>query len=189
MIIKEKLTFEDFKMMSVLEEKFYDPSHITPPEEAYDWYKKFPYTTRVMEDKNKIIGFVDMFIINDEIFHVMKSGKFNDKNLTSEGIVDICKMTQDVYHMFLCCLVIEEQYRKTNALKVLLKEHIQFYEKFEEQGIIIDQIITDNVTESGARFSQKLGFQKQTDSDYNSVIYAMDYKKFKENFNHMKYKK
>lgn len=186
MKIKEKLTFEDFKMMSILEEKFYDCSHITPAAEAYDWYKKFPYSTRVMEDENQIIGFVDMFLITDEIFHAIKSGKFNDKNLTSEGIVDIYKVSQGTYHMFLCCLVIEEQYRKTDALKILLNEHIQFYRQLEEKGIHIDNIITDNVTDSGARFSQKLGFQKQTDSNFSSVIYLMDYKEFKENFNKLK---
>ena len=46
----EKLTFEDFEKMHSLENKFYDEEFITPAEEAYEWYVKYPYSVTVAKD-------------------------------------------------------------------------------------------------------------------------------------------
>lgn len=181
MKLKEELTIADFKEMSLLEEQFYDPSHITPYEEAFDWYEKYPYSNKVMENNGQIIGFVDMFLIHDEIFQLLKLGKFNDKELTAHDIVDIDHISEGTFSMFLCCVVIHQDFRKTDVLRHLLNAHIEFYKTIQEKGIRIDFIITDNVTERGENFSKRMGFHKVIETEFQSVVYMEKYQDFIEN--------
>lgn len=184
MKIKKNLTLEDFKKMKVLESKFYEDEFITPYEEVYDWYSKFEYSIRIVEDKGQVVGFLNLFPIKDEIFNLLKSGEFNDKYLKTDHIVDLKNLDlnkcQNGINLFLSCILIDADYRKTNALKLLLEEYAKYYSKVEER-VTINNVITDNVTESGARFSRRLGFNKVTDSNHESEVFMINFQKLKEN--------
>lgn len=184
MKIKENLTLADFKKMKVLESKFYEDEFITPYEEVYDWYSKFDFSIRIVEDKGQVVGFLNLFPINDDIFNLLKKGEFNDKYLKTSHIVNIENLNsskhQSGINLFLSCILIDADYRKTNALKLLLEEYSKYYSEVEEK-ITVNNVITDNVTESGARFSKRLGFDKIVDSNHESEVFMIDFQKFKEN--------
>jgi Acetyltransferase (GNAT) family len=175
MQIIKHFTLDDFKEMQELERKFYVDDHITPYEEAYRWYKEYPYTVRALRDNEKIIGFVNMFPIKDHIFKAIQAGTFNDRDLVLEHIINIHGALEDKVNMFLCCIVIDQDYRRTDALSMLLRENIQYYEHIQTQ---IQSIITDNVTDKGESFSKRLGFKKVTDSQFDSIIYMGNYAEF-----------
>lgn len=180
MKIKQKLTLEDFKNMKILEEKYYDEEFITPYEEVYQWYKEYNYSIRIVEDKGQVVGFLNLFPIKREIFDLLKQGDFNDKYLEKNHIVNIDSNECEEINLFLSCILIDGSYRKTNALKLLLEEYARFYSELENR-VKINCVITDNVTESGARFSRRLGFIKVKDSNHSSEVYMTTFKEFKEN--------
>lgn len=172
MRIKETLELEDFKQMELLEQRYYDEDFITPYIESYNWYKKFPFSIRAIEYCDRVVGFMNLFPVDDYIFDKILSGKYNDRFLTVDGLVDPSDFKGHELNLFLSCIVIDESVRKLGALDLLLKSYVEYYNYIEEQGINIGKIATDNVTISGERFSKKIGFNKLTDSDHGSKIYV-----------------
>lgn len=172
MKIKKKLTIADFMEMEAMEKQYYNSDYIADYKNAFDWYEKFSFTSMAIFDEGKIIGFLDLFPVKEPIVDLLKKGMYNDKNLKTEDIVDIRKIKEGQFNLFLCCIVIDKAYRKSDASKLLLKTYMNFYQSFLTQGISFDEVITDNVTVEGERFSEKLGFKKLLKSDHGSVIYC-----------------
>ncbi len=178
MEFKEKLNLDDFKAMYHLEAVYYEKIHITPYQESYRWYLAFPWSNCCLVDGDNLVGFLDMFPISENLFGQIKSGKFNDADLKTQDIVDVFSMPNSTSHMFLSCIVIHQDYRKTDALSMLLKKQVAFYKPFIEKGLQVGWIITDNVTKEGEGFSQRFGFIRETISSHDSVINISDYKGF-----------
>jgi len=164
--------------MESMEKEYYSPEFIADYNEAFDWYNRFSFTTMAIEDQGRIVGFLDLFPITRKTFDLISQGTFNDKNLTAENILDIRKTDLAPVNLFLSCIVIDKAYRKTEALKILLKAYVDYYNACISRGIIIDQIITDNVTLEGERFSAKIGFRKILDTNHSSVVYCQSYNEF-----------
>ncbi|MGL4344305.1 MAG: GNAT family N-acetyltransferase [Cellulosilyticaceae bacterium] len=172
MKVKKILDLEDFRQMYELEAMYYTQEHITPAEESYRWYQKYPYTVCALEDEGCIVAFINLLPIGEALFEEIKSGRFNDKNLEVEQILDIDQPIQEKLYMFLCCVVIHETYRGQNLLQMLIREGRKPYEAIASHVL---GIITDNVTPEGERLSQKLGMQYVTKTWFDSVIYVGDY--------------
>lgn len=176
--IKEHLTIDDFKVMMQLEKMYYNEEFIAPYNEAFKWYQTYPYTVMVVEDAGQIIGFMNLFPIKNAVVSKIKQGTFNDKYLTTNDIVNIYLPNVSCSSLFLSCVVIHENYRKSSALQLLLKTYATFYSEFE--GMRFEDVITDNVTSEGESFSNKLRFKKVCETDHNSVIYEGSFSDFVE---------
>lgn len=159
--IKSDLSLEDFKEMSALELQYYDESFVTPAEESYLWYKHASYSIRAVYDFDQLVGFMNFFPISESLFNHIKTGHYNDQNLTYKDIEALGKSK----YLFLSCIVINESYRKTNALQLLLDDYNNLY-----KGYDYEFIITDNVTEAGIRFSRKLGLTPYKKTSHNSTL-------------------
>ncbi len=197
---KTDYTIDDFIQMYELEKKYYTEDHITPYEEAYRWHLKYPWSSCALEDQGRIIGFLDLLPITESLFQEIKSGNFNDSSLSYTDICDITEITEGSVHLFLSCIVIEKEYRKTAALSMLFKHQIEFYDGYvknaemkelripddtcQPKGIPlhISHVITDNVTKEGEKFSKRLGFQKVVHTQFDSVIYVQEYNNFRQYF-------
>ncbi|MEL7656016.1 MAG: hypothetical protein AAGU75_08920 [Bacillota bacterium] len=189
MQIKEEKTMKDFIDMEELELKYYSEEHVTPHEEAYLWHLSNPKTGFVLEDNGNIIAFTDILPIKQEIFDRILSGTYNDKYLTSEDLIDINTLREgDSVNLLLSCVVVHEDYRKTDALKILLNTHLDYYREFVRKGILIDTVITSNVTEAGERFSERMGFQRIGRTEHQTVLYRTSFKQLDEKVRNMKSK-
>lgn len=175
---REQLNLNDFKAMHQLEAEYYEESHITPYQEAYRWYLAFPWSNRCLYDGDVLVGFLDLFPISEDLCSRIKRGNFNDADLKARDIVDVFSQPKQPVHLFLSCIVIHKDYRKTEALSLLLKKQVAFYRPFIENGLKVISIITDNVTQEGEGFSRRLGFERVTRSSHDSVIYSGDYGDF-----------
>lgn len=173
------MTIENFIEMEKLELKYYNEEHVTPHEEAYKWHLEFSNSDVALEDKGKIIAFMDMMPIKDLIFEQIKEGHFNDKYLTTEHIVKMENLEEgDTVNLLLSCVVVDEEYRRTDALKILLTTYLHYYLSFTKRGVNIEHIITSNVTEHGERFSEKLGFRRIGLSDHDTALYLIPFDDF-----------
>lgn len=170
--ILNEMNYEHFKIMMLLEKEYYSEEFITPVDEAYNWYKKFPNTTVAATDGERIVGFVNLFPIKKEIFELILVGKFNDQNLTLNHIESF---NSERFNMFLSCIVVKKEYRKMGLAKKLLQSAVMQYESISDR---CDWIIVDNVTEEGERFSEKYGFSFVCHSTHNSKVYIQPYKDF-----------
>lgn len=178
MYIKEHLTIDDFKSMAQLESKYYSSDFITPAEDSYDWYKFWSHSVKTLFDQGTLVGFINLFPISQNLFNDISSGSYNDKYLTYEDI-EIPVQLSTVYHLFLSCVVIDEKYRHSNALHLLLNSYIDLYDDYIKEGFHFESVITDNVTEKGVRFSSSIGLEVLCQSDHQSTICSASYESFK----------
>lgn len=177
-ISKSPRTFEECVALSKLESRYYDSSHITPPEESFEIAKRFPWSEAVLlddENEDRVIGFLDLFPVSHAFSDRLKSGSYNDCALTPEDLLDPETTPPGAYPLFLCCIVIDDAYRGQGALSLLFQHQLLVLHAFTSRGITFSEVITDNVTELGERFSLRLGFQKVCDTQFGSKIYAGSY--------------
>lgn len=175
MEILTQLTLEHFKQMEKLESKYYGEDCITPALQAYEWYVRFPYTTHAAAEEGSIVGFINLFPVTGTTFEGIMAGRFNDKFLTIENIVDITASKTEPLHMFLSCILTEPQYRGKKLTLQLLKKAAETYAPVAHR---CDVILTDNVTAEGERFSRKYGFTPVCESDHGSWVYSQSYERF-----------
>lgn len=168
------LTFAHFQQMERLEASFYSHDFITPAEEAYRWYIEHPRTTVAAFDESGLAGFVNLIPVDEELLELITTGRFNDAELTAEDIPAFSSLRKDPriresFGLFLSCIIVETRLRGTGLSKSLLREALALY---TPPANSLTRIVTDNVTDAGARFSEKLGFRFVTASDHSSRIYA-----------------
>lgn len=178
MEVRKNLGRTDFIRMHDLELKFYDESHITPYQEAYRWFLAFPWSNCSVYEEDRLAGFLDLFPVSPSVYEKIRAGTFNDADLTTEDIIDINQPPDHPVGLFLSCIVVDEDYRKSGVLKMLLEHQTDFYRHLTKEGLRVDRIITDNVTRSGELFSEKMGFTRIGETDHDSVIYEMDFNEF-----------
>ena len=168
--ILPKLTPQHFYEMEALELQFYDAEFITPPEESWRWYKKYPNTTIAAEAENRIVGFVNLFPVRPDIYAELKAGRFNDHFMELDDVADTSSLP---LHMFLCCVVIDKDYQRRGIAHQLLHAAAMPY-----VGLPCIGIITDNVTTDGQKLSERYGFSFICNSDHDSRIYEQDWESF-----------
>ncbi|MGL4374232.1 MAG: hypothetical protein ACRCS6_10635 [Turicibacter sp.] len=179
MNLKQTLTLNDFHSMFELEKLYYDAEHITPADQSYLWYKMRPHSIMAVEDDYQIVGFMCLFPIPEHIVSAISQGMYNDADMTYEDIMG----EQDLqigqsYTLFLSCIVIHSEYRKTLALSLLLNEYKTYYQSLTDKGILFDHVLSDNITQAGLRFSKRMGLSPLIQSDHDSTIVKGSYQKF-----------
>ncbi len=186
MNIKNELVIDDFIYMEQMEKKYYSEEYITPYEEAYRWYLSNPSGGAVLEDDGVIVGFTDVLPVKQEIFDQTVNGTFNDRNLTAEALISMEELREgDSVNLLFSCVLVEKEYRKTDALRMLLDATMDYYRGFAEKGICIDSIAASNVTEAGVRFSERMGFERIGSSDHQTALFRTSFREFDERVRRM----
>jgi len=189
MNIKKAKTPDDFKYMEQLELKYYSEEHVTPHKEAYLLHLSNPETGFVLEDGGRIAAFTDILPVKQGVYEGILQGVFNDKFLTADDLVDMEALREgDSINLLLSCVVVDDDYRETDALKMLLTAHLGYYRGFAERGIQIGSVVTSNVTKDGERFSERMGFERIGESEHHTAIYRIGFHQLIENVKKMKSK-
>ena len=165
-----QLTEQHFYDMEALELQFYDAEFITPPEESLRWYGHHPHSTVAAECDGRLIGFVNLFPVQPEVYTALREGSFNDHFMELEHVAPL---TTTPLHMFLCCVVVDKDYQRRGIARQLLRTAVQPY-----IGLPCLSVITDNVTPDGERLSKRLGFTHLCHSDHDSEIYEQEWTEF-----------
>lgn len=167
--IKKNLSHRDFIEMEKMERKYYSEDFVTDAESSFDWYLYWSKSTVVATYKNKIAGFMNIFPISDSLYYSLLSGSYDDSEMVYEEIKRPDD-TDDIYHLFLSCVVIDKAYRDTDALCQILREYVAIYDDFNDKGYSFQSIITQNVTAQGVNFSTKIGMIPTKIADNGSTI-------------------
>lgn len=179
MNIKTEKTIHDFIYMEQLELKYYTEEHVTPHREAYLWHLANPKTGFILEDQGRIAAFSDILPVKPEICDQILKGNYNDKYLTADDLVSMEDLKEgDEVDLLLSCILVDDDYRKTDALHILLNAHLDYYRDFVNRGISINKVITSNVTAAGERFSERMGFDWVGRSKHETTIYKTSFREF-----------
>lgn len=168
--IIQELTYQHFEEMEALELQFYGPEFITPPQETWSWYQRYPLCTIAAGMGGRIVGFVNLFPVQPRVYELLAAGRFNDHFME---LADVADVSAPPLHMFLSCIVVAEEARPHGVTRRLLQAAVQAY-----SGYQCKRVVTDNVTPAGTRFSERYGFTRRCRSDHGSWVYEQDWDSF-----------
>lgn len=164
-----------FEQMAALEESYYSPEFITPAAESQRWYETYPYTTVVAAAGEEIAGFVNLFPVKQAVFEALLTGQYNDRDMTSDAVVDLSRHSGETLEMFLSCIVVARLFRGSGLVQALLRKAIHPYLPYLP---CCNRIITDNITADGERFSQRYGFRRLGSSAHSGHLYIQPFADF-----------
>lgn len=174
----ETLKPKHFKAMALLEAKYYSEDFITDWEDAYDWYLYSRDTCIAVEEDNQLVGFMNLFPVSKAFYDKIATGKDHDGFLELEDVLRISDEPSGCYNLFLSCIVVDDAYRKSNALETIIGAYLSRYQAHCEHGAKIEYIITHNVTAAGRRFSERMGFKQVLQLADGSTVAEVSYLDF-----------
>ncbi len=168
----EEFTKEDIVESFNIEKLVLPPNLIASVTTDLKWYKHNPLTIIGARDKTtgKLIGFFNTIPIKDSLYEQIKSGTFDDTELSIDDIrqYDI----PGFYKLYLCSFCIHPAYNATTAFKIIYTSFIDFLLNLAtEREIFISDIIADGVTSKGQSLCESIGMTKITQSCHSSTIY------------------
>lgn len=178
MVIKENLSRKDFQRMAEIEALYYDSEYITDWEDSYDWYVFSKDTVVAVAEGNVIVAFMNLFPVSDEFYKVIYEGSHHEGYLDLDDVLRIRDGMQESYHLFLSCVAVHPDYRKSEALAMILDAYSQKYTAYLDAGYLLKDVVTHNVTEAGVSFSKRLGFQVVGKTPDGTAICAMPCRDF-----------
>lgn len=167
-----ELNFSDFQDMHDIDKLVLRPDLIAPPEVAFEWYRYNYYTHIAVRSSRtrKIVGYMALLPVTEELFEQIKQGDFKDNDLTTKHIrqYDI----PDFYKLYAACIAIHPQYQNTLAFNRLYNGMIRlFYDLATEREIYITDIITEASTSQGEKLCKILRFSKYSDTALGTELY------------------
>lgn len=187
MYFKSNLTLKDFQAMEAIERQYYPQNFIAPAESSYAWYLHWPNSVLAAFKEDQIVGFMNLFPISKTLYAQILEGSFNDAGLTKDDIripEPVEKESDSPYPLFLSCVAIDSQHLNKGIARALITAYLKVYEGYEELGFVFDNIITDNVTEAGLKFSKAIGLTPIRQSNHNSWICVGTYESLKRSLSH-----
>lgn len=176
--IVKQLKGPHFKQMAGLESLYYSGEFITDWQDAWDWYVYSEDTCVAVSSKDGIVGFMNLFPISERFYEIVSEGGEFDGYLDLSDVLRIRDADAQRYPLFLSCVVIHRDYRKTEALKLILAEYRERYEAYREKGTVIEKVITHNVTEDGRKFSERMGFTIHKELKDGTTVAVANYSDF-----------
>lgn len=171
-VAPEEFTYDDIVESNRIEKLVLPPDLIASAETTFEWFQHNPLTMIGAKDAatGKLIGFFNTLPINDDLFNKIKSGDFDDTNLSLEQIrqYDI----PGFYKLYLCSFCIHPAYNTTAAFKVIYTSFVDFLLNLAtEREIFISDIIADGVTLKGSSLCESIGMSKIKLTTHNSNLY------------------
>lgn len=169
----DKVTAMNIAEACKLDEIVYDEIYRVELEKCLDWYHKNKKIYTMIQDDNtkRIIAYVNVSPITEEYYEKIINGDYIDAELPSDAIVsyDI----PDRYYAYFSSIVIHPDYQKTEVFMMLFDAITQKFIRLGEDGIFIDRIVADAVSDKGVKFCKLFGMKEQRSSSHHSQIYEV----------------
>ena len=168
----------DFDAMAAMEARFYGEDLITPAEESWNWYERYPFTiVAARGEQGEIAGFVNLFPVSEGVHTALLVGAFNDANLTTDDVVDPWEQGADSapLHMFLSCVVVDTLWQGGGLAYRLVARAAEQYAEFASR---IADVTIDTATPDGAGLARNLGFTLVCPSDHGTQIWQSTWENF-----------
>ncbi len=168
----------DFDAMAAMEARFYGGDLITPAEESWNWYERYPFTiVAARGEQGEIAGFVNLFPVSESVHVALLAGAFNDANLTTDDVVDPWAQGADSapLHMFLSCVVVDTPWQGSGLAYRLVAQAAAQYADFAAH---IADVTIDTATPDGAGLARNLGFTPVCPSDHGTQIWQSTWENF-----------
>ena len=174
----KSLTRADFDAMAAMESRFYGEDLITPAEESWHWYERYPFTiVAARGERGEVAGFVNLFPVSEGVHAALLAGAFNDANLTTDDVVDPWAQGagSEPLHMVLSCVVVDVPWQGSGLAYRLVAQAAVQYADFAAR---IADVTIDTATPDGDGLARNLGFTLVRPSDHGTQIWQSTWESF-----------
>lgn len=137
-----------------------------------DWYYEDNYIyIFVINEENKVIGYINSMLVDKETFNSILQGNFIDMNISKESIIQA--FMPGVYNMYFCSIAIDNNYKKykNKIFKLLYNGFFQKLLNLAEEGCFIEEIVADAVTHEGKNLAESFNLKEVLSTSHDSRIY------------------
>ena len=126
--LKKTLCSADFEVMAEMEARYYGSEAISTSSIMWDMYQVYPYTTFAWETAGELVAFINLFPVKAPVYEDFIKCKISDSEIDLEDIFDISDSPQkQPVPMIFSCILILEDYRKTDLLAKIWRDLVNFY--------------------------------------------------------------
>ena len=169
-LVGEKLTREQIAEVVELDKKVYESKYLTNVHQLLDRYKA---NTRsfivVYNEKKNIVGYMNLYPVTDKLYDDIREVRLDtDVDISSDDILPY--ESGGKYYLYIMSVVVKPKYQGTNVSKLLSKGFQEYLKICKEKHVTIENVLAIAVSNSGARFSKKLGLKKKNVIKGNIIL-------------------
>jgi len=169
--VGKEITIKELINIQKLDNSVYKKEYTLNLFKGFFWIlkNKIGYICLIDKKTNSIIAYSSIISLKDKYYEQIKNGKLIDSKIPLYGLRSFSKT--HINHTYFSSIVIDPMYQKTTTLLVLIKELQKQITNFYTNGIIIDKILCDAVSEKGVKLCEHFSLNKICSSNHNSTIY------------------
>ena len=165
------LTLDDFKDMEKIERYYYSADQIATPEDSYAWYCADSNSCVAIKRDNKVVGFINILSLKEDIFMQIKNDLMNEHDLRVQDL----ELNKDRYmnYLYFSCIAIDPLYRQPDVFLQLIRAYQTTLNKILSDGACIKEVMSDCITNEGQRASaQLLHMHPYKQTSHSTTIYV-----------------
>lgn len=169
-IVQQFMTDEDLKQAIALDGESYSAEeNVGIFSLCKEWYNKNPLMYTVMKHEGEVIGYVNFLPLTKDSYEKYKAGEMHDYEIREDDI-ETYEFDKH-YNALLTSIVIKEDYRNGEAIKLLWDGFLDKLSHLKKLGIEIDNVLADCVSKDGEKFvGDRLGFDYITESKDGKIF-------------------
>lgn len=141
-------------------------------ETCMEWYEaNNEIYSFIIDSNDKVVAYFNAMLIDEDLFQIIKEGKFLDNEISSNDIVQ--PFIPGVYKLYFCSVAIDQQHNhhKMEIFSLLYRGFFNKLLQWAEQDFYIEEIIADAVTQDGKNIAQSFGLSKLGVTSHTSTLY------------------
>jgi hypothetical protein len=154
--IQQSMSLKELKESILLDKDTYEDKDAGILELCLSWYQKNPLVYTVIKCNDEVIGYINFLPLKKSCYMLYKSGKIHDWQIKPKDIDNY--IPNNAYNCLLTSIVLKEEYRDGQTVKLLWNGFLEKLQNFKKQNINIDYVLADCVSDDGEKFVKKLGF-------------------------------
>lgn len=182
MRLTSDITLAQTRSADLVEARYYGADHIAGWEKSWEWQRLFPWMSCYVVEGDRVFGMLDLFPVHWDYFRRLLAGETDTDALTPSDIVDLRKDKPGSYPMLLLTVILAEECRGEGWLRRMFLDRVAFFESLEARGFSFPEVVTENFTEDGRRFSESRGFRLVAEQHRGGLVYAMPWAPFTASF-------
>lgn len=169
-VVGEKLTKKQIAEVVELDKKVYETIYLTNVHQLLDRYKANTKSFIVAyNEKNSIVGYMNLYPVTDELYNDIKELRIDtDIDISSDDILPYERGGK--YKLYIMSVVVTPKYQGTSVSKLLSKGFHEYLQICKVKGVTIDNVLAIAVSNSGVKFSKRLGLKKKGVKDGNIIL-------------------
>lgn len=170
----EGLSYQDFQDMYEIDQLVLREDLLAPPNITWGWYEYNRFSHIAIRSKLscKVVGYIALLPVTDELYEYIQSGYFKDNDLNTDNLrrYDM----PDFYKLYVASIAIHPKYQNTDAFYKLYNALIKmlFYLATEREVYITD-VITEASTLQGEKLCKLFGLHKYMSTMLNTDLYTV----------------